>query len=71
MFKLSALARYILLTLLFIVALATAAEVVLGFNRGYWGVVISDALKLAVYALLIWYLNSASVKREFSGAGKA
>lgn len=66
LFALKSWARYILLAVLVIVALATVAEMVIGFNRSYWGVVISGALKLVLYAVLIWYFNLGSVKREFS-----
>jgi hypothetical protein len=67
LFALKSWARYFLLAVLIIVALATVVEIVLGFNRSYWGVVIGGAVKLAFYAVLIWYFNSGSVKRAFSG----
>jgi hypothetical protein len=69
LFRLKPWARYFLLAMLVVVSLGTVVQVVLGFNRSYWGVVISGMLKLAFYAVLFWYLSSTSVKRQFSGAG--
>ncbi len=69
LFRLKPWARYVLLATLVVVSVGTFAQVFLGFNRSYWGVIVSGVLKLAFYAVLVWYLSSSSVKRQFSGAG--
>jgi hypothetical protein len=68
LFALKAWARFILLAVLVIVSLLTVVEIALGFQHSYWGVVLAGLLKLALYAVVIWYLNSRSVKRSFSKA---
>jgi hypothetical protein len=69
LFALKAWARFILLAVLIVVSVLTVVEIGSGLQRSYWGVVIVGLLKLAIYAVVLWYLNKDAVRRKFSSAG--
>jgi hypothetical protein len=69
LFALKAWARFILLAVLVVVSLLTVVEIGLGLKHSYWGVVLVGLLKLAIYAVVFWYLNIDAVRRKFSNAG--
>ena len=64
LFKLKSWARRTLIAVLALAAVATA--VVVAAYRNHPGVVASGGAKLAVYAVLLWYMHSAPVRRAFA-----
>jgi hypothetical protein len=68
LFALKAWARFILLAVLVVVSVLTVVEIGSGLKRSYWGVVLVGLLKLAIYAVVLWYLNRHAVRRKFSSA---
>ena len=68
LFALKAWARFILLAVLVVVSVLTVVEIGSGLKRSYWGVVLVGLLKLAIYAVVLWYLNRDAVRRKFSSA---
>ena len=69
LFALKAWARVIMLGTLVLVSILTVVEIGSGFKHSFWGVVIVGLLKLALYGVVIWYFNLASVKQRFSRVG--
>jgi hypothetical protein len=58
-----------LLAVFVVVSLLTVVEIGSGLKHSYWGVVFVGLLKLAIYAVVFWYLNIDAVRRKFSSAG--
>ena len=69
LFALKAWARFILLAVLVVVSVLTVVEIGSGLKQSYWGVVLVGLLKLAIYAVVLWYLNRNAVRRKFSSSG--
>lgn len=66
LFVLKAWARFVLLAVLVVVSILTVVEIGSGFKHSYWGVVLVGLFKLAVYGVVIWYLNTDGLMRKFS-----
>ena len=69
LFALKAWARFILLAVLVVVSVLTVVEIWSGLKHSYWGLVLVGILKLAIYALVLWYLNKEPIRRKFSNSG--
>ena len=69
LFALKAWARFILLAVLVVVSVLTVVEIWSGLKHSYWGLVLVGILKLAIYAVVVWYLNKDAIRRKFSSSG--